>query len=155
MLNLCYEQQCYCQNFKIKFVENQGTWEKCKTQTKWEWIKHAMVKIKIQQIAWRCLLRAAIMVINTTKIQMRQRERDRNSPLVLLGGFGLHQGTWWQDGWGHLCDSALSALSCFPRTLCPPGVDKKLPCLCAPPPSSTSWTWMVTCTNSQCQNIKK
>lgn len=34
MLNLCYEQQCYCQSFKIKFVENQGTWEKCKTQTK-------------------------------------------------------------------------------------------------------------------------
>lgn len=41
---------------------------------------------------------------------------------------------------GHLCVSALSALSCFPRTLCPPGVDRKLPGLGAPPPSSTSCT---------------
>lgn len=57
---------------------------------------------------------------------------------------------WWNAG-NHLWDSALSALNCFPRTLWPPGVAKKPPCLCVPAPSSTSWTWIVTCTDRQIQ----
>lgn len=67
-----------------------------------------------------------------------------------VGGVDSHQGPCGQlVGGGHLCVSALSALSCFPRTLCVPGVDRKLPGLCTPPPSSTSCTCMVTCTANQ------
>lgn len=82
---------------------------------------------------------------------------SNKAKIKLKGGRRRHVTVHWYccqasggevAGWvreGHLWVSALSALSCFPKTLCPPGVDKKLPCLCAPPPSSTSCTWMVTC----------